>query len=189
MDSKSGKLILAGADMMDPNFAQTVTLIVEHTGEGALGLVLNRPSKTLVTEAWRRVEDGPCLVEGWVHQGGPCPGPLMVLHDAERQAQIDVVVGEGERIGVSFTADADDIRELMASPPDRVRCFAGYAGWGAGQLDDELERSSWIVTDATAEAIFDSGADLWKRLLRKINPAQAALLDNPGIVPQDPSMN
>ncbi|MEM0914442.1 MAG: YqgE/AlgH family protein [Planctomycetota bacterium] len=188
MESKAGQLIIAGVDMLDPNFAQTVTLIVEHTADGALGLVLNRPSKTLTTEAWRQVEDGPCLVEGWVHQGGPCPGPMMLLHDHEIRTQVTVEL-PGDEPAVQFTADADDIRALMAEPPGRVRVFAGYAGWGGGQLEDELERASWIVTDATHDAVFDGGPDLWSRLLRKINPAQAAVIENPDIVPPDPSMN
>jgi len=194
MESKAGKLMVAGVDMLDPNFAQTVTLIVEHSEEGALGLALNRPSQTLTTEAWRQVEDGPCLVEGWVHAGGPCEGPMMVVHDDERRSQIAIELGGVEGVEawggtLHFTADADHIRELMADPPERVRVFAGYAGWGGGQLESELDHSSWIVTEATADAVFDGGPDLWKRLLRRINPAQAAMLDNPGIVPPDPSMN
>jgi len=187
MESKAGKLMVSGVDMLDPNFAQTVTLIVEHGAEGALGLVLNRPSQTLTTEAWAPVEDGPCLVEGWVHAGGPCEGPMMVVHDDARWSQLSVELAGGAVL--YFTADAEHIRALMADPPERVRVFAGYAGWGGGQLESELDHSSWIVTDATPAAVFDGGPDLWKRLLRKINPAQAAVLDNPDIVPPDPSMN
>jgi putative transcriptional regulator len=187
MESKAGKLIVAGVDMVDPNFAQTVTFIVEHTAEGALGLVLTRPSQTLTTEAWRQVEDSPCLIEGWVHHGGPCGGPMMLLHDEPTRSQIDVGLAGGEVIG--FTADADHIRSLVAEPPSSVRVFAGYAGWGGGQLEDELERSSWIVTDATPSEVFEGDRDLWKRVLRRVNPAQAAMLDNPDIVPDDPTLN
>ncbi len=183
MESYRGKLLIAGTDMLDPNFAQTVTLMVEHGEEGALGLVLNRPTKTRVPEAWEQVSDVPCHQEGVLYQGGPCSGPLMLLHTLSFQSQLEVAPG------LHFTADADEIAWLMEHGRDEMRCYVGYAGWGAGQLESEIDRESWIVTPAKPEHVFHGSPRMWFELLRRINPTQAAMLLRPNMMPDDPSVN
>lgn len=199
--TRRGQLILAGTDLIDPNFAQTVTLLVEHSDQGTLGLVLNRPTTTPLASAWSEsVPDAPpCPHTGPLYHGGPCEGPLMLLHDRPDRSQIEVFDG------LYFTSDSDDVTWLMehaaedASPRDdaeagvdngvRLKAFVGYAGWTGGQLESELERESWIVTPATPEAVFAAGKDLWFTLLQQINPAQAAIMRNPGLIPPDPTVN
>ncbi len=188
--TRRGQLLLAGTDLLDPNFAQTVTLLVEHSDQGTLGLVLNRPLATTVAEAWTASVPGgvPCLHEGALYHGGPCEGPMMVLHNRADRSQIEVMAG------LYFTSDAEDVTWLMAHagegvPAINLKCFVGYAGWTGGQLESELERQSWIVTPGSPEAVFDGGEEQWFDLLQEINPTQAAILRKPGLMPPDPSVN
>jgi putative transcriptional regulator len=185
MVTRQGQLLIAGADMDDPNFARTVSVLVEHGDQGALGLVLNRPTEISVAQAWRQVSQTSCTYDGRLHQGGPCQGPLMILHTDADRSQIEVVPG------LYFTADAEDVASLLERPDGQLRCFAGYAGWAAQQLEHELDRASWIVRAATVGDVFDAppGERHWLSLLSRINPAQAAYLVNPDILPEDPSNN
>ena len=184
MTSRRGQLLLAGTQLVDPNFVQTVTVLVEHNDQGAMGLVLNRPTKTTVAQAWAQVDvDTPCLQDGFLYHGGPCAGPLMLLHTDRDHGQIQVTDG------IFYTNDAEDVQWLVEHHRDAIKCFVGYAGWGPGQLEAELDAESWIVAPATASEVFDAAPQQWFDLLSAINPAQAAIMRNPKIVPPDPSVN
>jgi putative transcriptional regulator len=153
-DSLRGKLLIAGPTLLDPNFARTVILIAEHTEEGAMGLVLNRPAETLVDEAV------PDL--GWLAAGG-----------------------ERVWVGGPVGSDADQPDQLDGAIR-RARVFAGHAGWGPGQLEEELAEESWIVEPPRREEIFTDDPDaLWRAVLRR-KGSRFALL---ATMPQDPSVN
>ena len=77
--SLEGNFLVASRELLDPNFARSVVLIIRHSDEGAMGLVLNRPTKTSVSEAWKQVSEAPCPSTGLIHLGGPCRGPLMAV--------------------------------------------------------------------------------------------------------------
>lgn len=185
MSSRQGQLLLATPSLEDPNFARTVTLIVEHTDDGALGLVLNRPTDITVLDALEQSEqaDAACNHSGFLHQGGPCAGPLMVLHTREDKAGI--AVGDG----VYFSVDAEDVSWLLEHHDGPMRCFVGYAGWGAGQLEAETDVGSWIFARADAALVFEAGEGQWLEILRVISPGEAALIANPKLKPADPSLN
>ena len=184
-DSLSGKLVVASPGMDDPNFRHAVILMVEHSEEGALGVVLNKGMDTRVDEVWDQVSSLPCPVDQALLRGGPCPGPLMLLHDKPEQAQVQVCQG------VCFTTEAPRVEQLLLESARPLRFFLGYAGWGAGQLEDELDQSSWLVTPAHADVVFDPDPDdgLWMRVITGIDRALAMLAMNPKIMPSDPSMN
>lgn len=186
MSSKQGHLIIALPDLVDPNFHQSVTLIIEHGEAGALGLTLNRPTQTTVKQAWAALEDGPdtpCHHTGLVYLGGPCPGPLMILHTIEEMSQTRVCDG------VYFTAEPEHIVYLLEHNQQPMKCFGTHAGWAPGQLDAELEHQSWMTRPASASDVFEAGPRQWLDLLRRINPSQAAVVSNPGLLRGDPSMN
>ena len=180
MESLQGQLLIAAPSLLDPNFRRTVVLIAQHTEEGAMGLVLNRPSDSTVAETVPTlaglVEEGAVV---WA--GGPVePGGVVVLAEFEEpDASAELVLGD-----VGFMpADADplDVREAIG----RARVFAGYAGWTGGQLEAELEEESWFVEPALGEDVFNAGGDLWSDVLaRKGGPY--ALLSK---MPPDPSLN
>ncbi len=180
-DSARGRLLIAGPALQDPNFWRTVVLVVEHTDEGALGLVLNRPSETTVGEAVPQLED---LVDpgDQLYIGGPVqPSAVIVL--AEFEDPGDAALIAFEDIGVLGTG----------SPPEELvggvrngRAFVGHSGWGPGQLDGELERGDWIVEPARREDAFSPDPpDLWSRVLTRKGGSYALVAR----MPPDPSVN
>jgi len=172
-DSQRGKLLIAAPSLFD-FFRRTVVLIVEHTEQGAFGVVLNRRADADVTEL---VPDLDPLVERgaplWV--GGPVgPDSIVVLGEYEEPGQSAGAVTD--RIGV---VDPDGDTEVI-----RARVFVGHAGWGAGQLDEELERDSWIVADLDPEDVFAEG-DLWADVIGRSGKDFALL----ATMPEDPTLN
>src|SRR5215469_11256802 len=93
MDSLQGHFLIASPQLQDPNFFRSVVLLVQHNDQGALGVILNRPLDMTIQEAWPQVSEEPCNAEGPLHEGGPCRGPLMVLHTDEPLSQLKVCDG------------------------------------------------------------------------------------------------
>jgi putative transcriptional regulator len=181
-DSLRGKLILASPALQDPNFARTVVLIAEHTDEGAMGLVLNRPALTTVAEA---VPDLTWLTgeEDLVYVGGPVAETAVIVLAEFSQPELAGALVEDDLGFVG--ADADD-PERLDGAIRRARVFAGHAGWGPGQLEDELAEEAWIVEPPTRGEIFtDAPDDLWAAVLRRKGRRYALL----ATMPPDPSLN
>jgi putative transcriptional regulator len=185
MDSTRGQLLIAGPSLLDPTFQRTVVLMVEHSDEGALGLVLNRPSQTTAGEAVSELEqmldsEEPLFIGGPVQQSS-----LIVLaefEDADRAALIAF-----EDIGVLGASDAGFEHGDEGAPRTRRgRAFAGHAGWGPGQLDSELERGDWILEPARREDAFSPHPDgLWETVLTRKGGSYALVAR----MPIDPAMN
>ena len=183
MKSLQGHLLIAAPSLIDPNFFRTVVLMVQHDKDGALGVVLNRPMGTSIKEAWNQVGESPCLREDVLHHGGPCEGPLMVVHTC---------TGVSKQLihsGLYFSTDKDDVQALLERVDGQTRFFVGYAGWTSGQLESELSTGSWITLPATAEHVFHDDVNLWENATRQVARAQAYPKLNPKIVPRDPKMN
>ena len=181
MDSLKGHLLLASPALFDPNFRRTVVLVTEHNEEGAAGLVLNRRSETAVADA---VPDLTPLVEEEevVYVGGPVQQEA-VLCLAEFDDPEDAAVLVVDHVGF-IPGDGDF--GLLAGGTRRARVFAGYAGWGPGQLEAELDESSWIVEDAEQFDLFpDPHADLWSLILRRKGGVYRMI----ALMPNDPSAN
>src|ERR687895_2494007 len=180
--SLRGKLLLASPTLLDPNFVRTVVLIAEHTDEGAMGLVLNRPAASTVIEA---VPDLAWLAgsDERVYVGGPvAETAVIVLAEFDRPDVAGALV-EGD-LGF-IGADADEPEQLDGAVR-RARVFAGHAGWGPGQLEDELAEDAWIVEPPRREEVFtEDPEDLWAAVLRR-NGRRYALLST---MPPDPSLN
>jgi len=179
VDSARGQLLIAGPTLLDPNFQRTVVLIVEHSDEGALGLVLNRPSETTVGEAVSELEElvdseEPLFIGGPVQQSA-----LIVLAEFDDAARAALIAFDD--VGVLGGEDHDD-------PPQtrRGRAFAGHAGWGPGQLDSEVERGDWILEPARRDDAFSGAPDeLWQAVLTRKGGSYALVAR----MPSDPSMN
>lgn len=166
MHGWSGQLLVAPAWMTDPSFGSTVVLLLQHEGEGAFGLVLNRASDTRVAELWARAGEGPCALEAAVFVGGPVAGPLFALHDRPADGEATPVEG------LYLTSDPEALGRLLAQPPARLRLFAGYAGWGAGQLEAELQDAAWLTTPATCDDAFAAPGEAgWRAALARATPA------------------
>jgi len=180
VQSLKGHLLIAGPALVDPNFRRTVVLVGEHSEDGALGLILNRPSGATVNQA---VPELATLAAGvdQVHFGGPVqPSAIVVLADFVEPDRAGSLVLDSVGF-LPSEVDPEELGELR-----RTRVFAGYAGWGPGQLDGELEEGSWIVEPALPEDVFTVEPDeLWSAvLLRKGGPFGVLAL-----MPLDPSLN
>ena len=174
MDHVRGKLLIASPGLTD-FFRRTVVLVLEHSDEGAVGLVLNKPSETLVDEA---VPDLAPLatVDDVVHVGGPV-GPQSVI-----------ALGAFEDPGEAASLVFDDLGVVDPEAPSpslrALRVYAGHAGWAPGQLDGELEQEAWIVEEALPEDPFTEG-DLWATVLDRKGGGYALLAR----MPDDPTLN
>ena len=180
MESLRGHLLISGASLVDPNFRRTVVLIGHHDEEGAVGVVLNRETEVPVEEA---VPTLASLVPPGerLFLGGPVqPQAAVVLADLENPERVEVVAFGS----IGFLPEEVDPEEL--GPLRRARVFAGYAGWGAGQLEAELEEGAWIVEPALPEDVFAEEAEsLWSDVLRRKGPSYALMAS----MPFDPSLN
>ncbi|HZN21321.1 MAG TPA: YqgE/AlgH family protein [Gaiellaceae bacterium] len=180
MQSLKGQLLVAGPSLLDPNFRRTVVLVGEHTDEGALGVVLNRASEATVEDA---VPELSALIddEELVHVGGPVqPSAIVVVADFADPEQAGALILDSVGF-LPAEVDPDAIGELR-----RARVFAGYAGWGPGQLDEELDEGSWIVAPALAEDVFTGDPEeLWSEVLRRKGGPFEVL----ALMPPDPSAN
>ncbi|MDQ3945004.1 MAG: YqgE/AlgH family protein [Actinomycetota bacterium] len=180
--SHRGRLLVATPELGDPNFDRTVVLLLEHTPEGAVGVVLNRPSGTTLTEAgadWG----------GWDAFAAP-PDVVFVGGPVARTAVIAVArTIEGKMDGFQpVLGDDVGIVDLGLEPQDvdAVRLFAGYAGWGGGQLEAEISAGGWFVLEALpSDPLSADPEELWREVLRR----QGGRLALFAACPPDPSLN
>ncbi|GAA4731565.1 YqgE/AlgH family protein [Nocardioides endophyticus] len=180
----AGMLLVASPALLDPNFADSVVLLLDVDDNGALGVVLNRPSGVpvnAVLEGWADVVAEPDVL----FQGGPvgADGALAValLRDPE-----DVPVGFRAVNGRLGLVDLDAPVELLEGSLAGLRIFAGYAGWGAEQLDGEIEEGSWyVVPGETWDAFRPDTTGLWREVLRR-QPGEMAWHSTR---PADPELN
>lgn len=180
MESLRGKLLIASPALSDPNFERTVVLITEHGEDGAMGIVLNRPSEAEVAEVVPEL--GPIAGEETIFVGGPVqPEALVVLgefSDPDKAAWI--VVAE---VGlVSAQTDLDELPDAVR----RGRVYAGFSGWAPGQLEAEIDEDSWIIEPPMPAELFpENPATLWSDVLER-KGGEYALVAR---MPADPSMN
>ncbi|MEO6708316.1 MAG: YqgE/AlgH family protein [Planctomycetota bacterium] len=181
-----GTLLAASPDMLDPNFMHSVVLICQHTPEGAYGLVVNRPSghntaKVLADHPlWSRTE-------AELFFGGPVSlNQLQLLHSAGERVPGGVEVLKDVFLGGDLDVAARWWLDLPVAARASLRLVVGYSGWGAGQLESELERGSWIPAPGASELIFmDEPRNMWRAVLRSLG-GDAAGLEN---LPPDPHWN
>jgi putative transcriptional regulator len=153
MASLQGKLLVATPLLGDPNFERTVVLLLEHSDEGAAGVVLNRPTDmTLLGH-----------LPGWEDHAA-APGVVFVGGPVSPNGVICLAVASGEIEAVDPTVLPEDVGVTV----DGVRVFAGYAGWGGGQLEGEIAEGAWFVVDADpGDAMSSRPNDLWRAVLRR----------------------
>lgn len=182
-DHLGGRLIVATPRMLDPNFERTVVLVLDHDEDGALGIVLNRPLEVPLDDilpGWGAVASTPPVIFG----GGPVePAAVIGLGRARPGAPAD---GWEPIVGRIRAVDPSADAALVAAEVDAVRVFAGYAGWGPGQLEAELADEAWFVLQSDAEDPFTDEPDaLWNRVFLR-QPGELKML---ATYPTDPSMN
>lgn len=177
---QKGDLLIAEPFMKDPSFKRTVTLICEHNTEGSIGLVLNRPSIFRVTEM---IPNFPAF-QGLVNYGGPVG-----------MDRLNYIHSYGDKLEGSFhivdnlywNGNFEQLKELIRKKeilPHNIKFFAGYAGWEAGQLNEEMQDESWIVSKEYKE-IFKMSEYMWQEVLQKMGGKNKLI----STFPEDPILN
>jgi putative transcriptional regulator len=184
---RPGRLVVANPLLPDPNFDRTVVMLLAYGDDGALGVVLNRPSDTMLAAPlprWEHLAAAPPVV----FVGGPVQHQAVIClaralgHPA---ASIPPRGWSAVLPGVG-TLDLDLDPEGLQASLSEVRVFAGYAGWTSGQLEAEIGAGAWWILDAQADDAFsDDPEDLWKRVLRR----QGGSLSLVSAYPDDPMFN
>ncbi len=178
---RQGLFLIASPALRDPNFVRTVVLLIDHNPSGSLGLIVNRRTEFSIDEVFSSDLD----IDGLLHFGGPVENNrLFVLHR-------EPAPGPGSHEvcpGVHFGGDVGKLsaEDRSSLDPDSFRGYLGCAGWGEGQLENEISLDSWILLPATADHIFDPHPeDLWSRLLAEMGGDYILY----SMMPPDPNLN
>lgn len=167
----AGSFLVAGRGLLDPNFAHTVVLLLDHDDDGALGVIINRPTEVGLSEMVTDLElpeDRPQTV--WV--GGPVAHWQLIL-----LVRATAAIDGAERVfdDVHFTGSREVLEQVLKEDLE-FRPYAGYAGWGPGQLEGEIDRGGWHVLPGDPDLVFDAAPmDLWKELITRGESQWASL--------------
>lgn len=187
MQPEAGSLLIASAKLMDPNFARCVLLVLDSDDGGTLGVVLNQPSQTPVGEVlepWQHLTTEP----GVFFRGGPVEqnaalGLAALRPGVEAPPGYRPLPGSSTPLGiVDLDSPPDDLLGLITA----LRVYAGYAGWGSGQLEDEIDEGSWHVVPSTATDRFSSTPELLRGQVLRRQPTPLSFL---ATLPEDVSLN
>lgn len=175
--SYKGHLIVARPELLDSNFDRTITVILEHSPDGAIGLVLNRPSVEQLGDVFPRWLD-LAAAPTRLYEGGPVePDGLIALAAGHRSGDLGLGL---------HTIDLDEDPAMAAAEYSKLRVFAGHAGWGPGQLEGEMANGAWWSLEATPEDVFTTEPEsLWSKVLRRADRDLQWFAH----MPLDPSLN
>ncbi|MGA2031625.1 MAG: YqgE/AlgH family protein [Thermoguttaceae bacterium] len=147
---------MASPDSRDPEFVRAVILLIQHSQQQAIGVILNRPSTRSLAEMWsgkRRADGQQC-----VYSGGPVPGPLMAVHVCAELAELEILPG------LYYTVQKKRLEKLVQQSGSTFRVFESHAGWGPGQLEQFVQAGAWLVLPATRDLVFGGETELWQQL-------------------------
>jgi putative transcriptional regulator len=196
VSSLTGRLLVATPALADPNFERAVVLLLDHDGKGSLGVVLNQPTPVevgTVLEGWETLAGEP----GVVFRGGPVsldtalgvaviPGASGPSPSSRLRSSRGDPIGWRRVHGAIGLVDLETPPELLVAALGSLRIFAGYAGWGPGQLAKELEDGAWYVVDSEPGDVSDPRPEsLWRAVLRRQRSALAMI----ATYPDDASLN
>jgi putative transcriptional regulator len=179
IDSLAPGFIIAVPHLADPNFRHSVVLLLEQNADGAVGVVVNHESPLLLQELCRDHSIDYAGDPGKrVRSGGPVqPEQGLVLYDD----RLDDHEGRQVHAGLRVSASQGTLHRLCGSPGGRFQCFAGYAGWGPGQLEREIEDGSWIVAPVDPKIVFDADPEaVWSECLRSLGIDPASIVAGGG---------
>ncbi len=178
---QDGRLLIAEPFLGDPNFERSVILLCEHTDEGSFGLVMNQLSNLKLQDV---IDD--IFMEFPVYVGGPVE--YNTLHYVHRLGNL---IPDSVELGnnLYWSGDFDAIKTMInigKIKEDDIRFFLGYSGWGAGQLDSEMKKNSWVVSETEADIVFESSPkEFWRKVLRNMGGSYKVMSN----YPTDPRLN
>ena len=163
--SLAGLLLIAAPGIQDPVFARSVCIVVEHSEEQTIGIMLNRRLAMDTNALWEQLLEGtaiPSNTLSHVNFGGPQNGPVLAIHDNQQLAE------GGNSQGVYLSAQSDTLKKLAQSRPDHCRLFIGHAVWQVSQLETEIVRGDWHVLPAIPELVFADEQMMWSKGIQAI---------------------
>ena len=192
-NSLVGNCLIASPRLADPNFFRSVVLILEHSEEGAFGVILNRRSDCRIQDVMKQFCNHDCDVEGYLYDGGPVEGPLLAIHDqrdfhscTELEVEPALLLQD---FGLFYTAAESQLLELTSRPNAKYKMLDGYAGWEAMQLEAELEIGGWFQSKITKEEVFSDADSLWTEKIRLVGDSILANSLEQAIAVKDPNLN
>ena len=183
MSNLQGHLLAASPYMGDTSFSQSVVLLLHHSGEGAFGVVLNHPANETIKALWEQFGNESVHTNQRLNLGGPVSGPVMALHTVEDLGELEIPPG------IYLAAERSHLQRLLCQDEHPFKIFVGHAGWGKGQLENELAQGAWLTLPATRELVFEDDEDLWNTVIKQIGSSiiQSALKIRR--IPPDPTVN
>ena len=157
MKSLVGQLLIAPPRECDPSFIRAVILVIQHSAEQSLGLVLNRPTNKPIKQAWKSRKKCECYQH--IYSGGPIPSPLIAVHADKSLAEMKITPD------LYYSTQRKNLARLIQRPERPFKMFKGHAGWGPGQLERWIEVGGWLILSASHGHVFDASLDLWKEVL------------------------
>lgn len=175
-EPRTGSLLVATPPLKDPNFERSVVLLCNHDPNGSIGLVLNQTMDASPDE----VVDDLTDYDLPLFLGGPVQHNMVhILHQYSEKIDGGIEIGDG----LNWGGDIDTILRLLSEneiDPAGIRFFMGYAGWGPGQLENEIEQEGWIVTHVPPHLIFELEPDeMWRQILRRMGGKYAIMANHP----------
>lgn len=156
MSSLAGYLLIAPPSERDPDFVKSVILLIQHSEQQAVGVVLNRPSTKTVNDVWPGKRKWQC--HQCVYSGGPVPGPLMAVHTCPLCGEIEVLPG------VHYSVQKKHLEAVVQRADLRFKMFDSHVGWGPGQVERWLEAKGYRTLPSAPEQVFASGMNLWEEI-------------------------
>jgi len=177
-----GYLLVAAPHQLDPNFVQTVILVVKHSDQGALGLIVNRPPERSDV-LWQSKAGRRNCEKSNLYFGGPVTGPLMAVHRDRARGEIEVLPG------LFFSGGEENVRAVILRKRQPSRIFAGYTGWAPEQLEYEIDQGVWRTVEGTVERVFSPSEDLWSELHNEAVGTMFRAMFHLKHVPRSPMLN
>lgn len=181
----SGCVLVAAPRLTDALFGRSVCLMLEHSDEGSVGLVLNRAFSSDVRGLWDQLTEGQESAEPPLHLnfGGPVSGPVLAIHDHEPLAEA------GNGAGVYVAAQVQNLKKLTTLSPEHYRLFVGHAAWKSGQLEHEIAEGYWYPLPASSDLVFSHESDMWPHGIRLVGEAVIESIVGPRHMSEDVLVN
>lgn len=177
-DLQTPVFLLAMPQVQDPFFRRSVVLLLHHTQEGSFGFIVNRPTEIQLAEILEGMEiDWHGARDATAYFGGPVQSQLgTVMFSGRGSEPVPEMSGTEVCPGIRISQHLEDLGRLADEPPERFRLFLGYAGWGAGQLVEEIVRNDWITAPVDHDLVFSGRPDdTWAKALESVGVDPASL--------------
>jgi len=177
----AGHLLVASPDWQHEHYGRSVCLVVHHSSQRAIGVVLNRHLSMPAGELWQQLTGDKSVRTAAINFGGPQAGPVVAVHDRRDLAEFTSAEG------VYFTAQIQNLKQLAASPIDegQVKIIVGQADWGSGELDRQFAEGKWLPLPVSSGLVFADDSEMWARAMHRVGDLVVATMIGARVRPAD----